>query len=115
MDTSQFSSDARVKTRRPKLPPKKLLHVIVQCAYHQHRVHGSGIINTVISPPPTSMSPFFSLLPFSSIYCWWPPVPPRGKSFVQMWVHSRTPAGGALGLFDNWVFSGVEFFLKFIT
>lgn len=50
VDTSQFSSNDRVKTRRPKFPPKKLLHIIFKCVYHQRRVCGSGIINAVTSP-----------------------------------------------------------------
>ena len=50
VDTSQFSFKTRMKTRRLKFPPKKLLHIIFKCVCHQHRVYGSGIINTVSSP-----------------------------------------------------------------
>lgn len=38
--------------------PQKLLGVIFQCVYHQHRVYGNSIINTVIPR-------FLFLLPFS--------------------------------------------------
>lgn len=103
------------KSRNPYPPsPKKLLSVIFKCVHHQHRVYGNSTINAVISPHLLlsfllSSSSFPSLLLHLSLAA--------SRTPKDVWkcggnvVHSRRPAVGALGLFDN-AFWSVLFFVQ---